>query len=268
MTAVTTPTTPAADRCRGRASLWCTSATGTRPSSSSSGSCTRVALTHEGYTRRAHPQPRSLERAGSARWSTARSTSIPSTSAPGTAESRTCTAASRRFPAPMAAGDAYARRHGLTCFRRRPSATRAAWPCSSQYAAENHVYSIPELARGGGIIFGAPLEFQNSADGLPALGAWLSTCTRATCRRCHRVQYWWLNTGQRPRRLLRHDGPHAGRAPSTWSSPTPSTLWLGQRRAGHHAPRPQGRRASLPPHDRAHRRASDPAGHARPERRI
>ena len=82
----------------------------------------------------------------------------------------------------------------------------------SQYAAENHVYSIPELARGPGIIFGSPARIS----GHPRRPA------RASRRGYHLhpayvqpigvgLQYWWLEHGQHPGRLLHHHGPAADR---------------------------------------------------------
>jgi osmoprotectant transport system substrate-binding protein len=57
------------------------------------------------------------------------------------------------------------------------------------------VYSIPELARGAPIIFGAPLRFQTSGDGLPALEQSYHLHPGYVQRMADNVQYWWLRTG-------------------------------------------------------------------------
>lgn len=93
------------------------------------------------------------------------------------------------------AGDAYARRHGVTLLPPTPFSDTSCVAVLSQYASENHVYSIPELARSGGIIFGAPLEFQNSADGVPALERGYRLHAGYLQSIAIGVQYWWLNTG-------------------------------------------------------------------------
>ena len=93
------------------------------------------------------------------------------------------------------AGDAWARRHGLTLLPPTPFGDTSCVAVLSQYASANRVYSIPELARSGGIIFGAPLEFQNSADGVPALEHAYRLHAGYLQSIAIGLQYWRLNTG-------------------------------------------------------------------------
>lgn len=78
----------------------------------------------------------------------------------------------RRFSslqASLRAARKYAKRHGFVLLPPTPFSDTSCVAVLSQYAQANHVYSIPELARRGPIIFGAPLNFQNIADGVPEL---------------------------------------------------------------------------------------------------
>jgi glycine betaine/choline ABC-type transport system substrate-binding protein len=65
----------------------------------------------------------------------------------------------------------------------------------SQYARANHVYSIPQLAHGGPIIFGAPNVFQTSSDGVPALEQAYHLSPDYVQSIGDGLQYWWLRSG-------------------------------------------------------------------------
>jgi osmoprotectant transport system substrate-binding protein len=103
----------------------------------------------------------------------------------------------RRFSslrASLRAARKYAKRHGFVLLPPTPFSDTSCVAVLSQYAQANHVYSIPELARGGPIIFGAPLNFQKIADGVPELEqsyqlhpGYLQTIGVG-------LQYWWLRT--------------------------------------------------------------------------
>jgi glycine betaine/choline ABC-type transport system substrate-binding protein len=71
--------------------------------------------------------------------------------------------------ASYAAGARYARKHGFMLLPPTPFSDTNCVAVLAQYAARNHVYSIPQLARRRPIVFGAPRTFQSIADGLPAL---------------------------------------------------------------------------------------------------
>lgn len=104
----------------------------------------------------------------------------------------------RRFHtlrASYGAGAAYARRHGFTLLDPTPFSDTSCVAVLAQYAAENHVYTLPQLAHGPPIIFGAPTEFQDIADGLPALERAYHLHPGYVQPIGVTVQYWWLNTG-------------------------------------------------------------------------
>jgi osmoprotectant transport system substrate-binding protein len=78
----------------------------------------------------------------------------------------------RRFKtlaASYAAGERYARSQGLELLPPTPYSNTSCVAVLAQYAAQNHVYSIPQLVRGPGIIFGSSPVLQVQADGLPRL---------------------------------------------------------------------------------------------------
>ncbi len=93
------------------------------------------------------------------------------------------------------AGDAWAHRHGLTLLPPTPFSDTSCVAVLKQYAEENHVYSIPELARGDGIIFGAAPGFPSLADGLPALEHGYHLHPGYVQPIGSGLEYWWLNTG-------------------------------------------------------------------------
>jgi osmoprotectant transport system substrate-binding protein len=103
----------------------------------------------------------------------------------------------RRFQtlsASYGAGKFYARKHGFVLLKPTPFSDTSGLAVTSEYAQQNHVRSIPALARGTGIIIAAPLEFETGPDGLPAL---------ANAYHLHPVvqgidvgsQYLWLESG-------------------------------------------------------------------------
>ena len=193
MTAVTTPTTPV-DQLPGTGKPVVHLADGNVPEQFIIGQLYAIALTHEGYTvvlsRNLGPWN---ERVPALEYGTL--DLYPEYL--GAWNSRIAHL-HRRFQTlsgSYGAGDAYARRHGVTLLPPTPFSDTSCVAVLSQYASENHVYSIPELARSGGIIFGAPLEFQNSADGVPALERGYRLHAGYLQSIAIGVQYWWLNTG-------------------------------------------------------------------------
>ena len=101
----------------------------------------------------------------------------------------------RTLAASYAAGERYARRHGLRLLPPTPYSYTSCVAVLSQYAAENHVYSIPQLARGPGIILGASAVLQVIADGLPRLEHVYHLHPAYVQPISVGLQYWWLNTG-------------------------------------------------------------------------
>ena len=104
----------------------------------------------------------------------------------------------RRFPslhASLAAANAYAHRHGFTLLPPTPFSDTSCVAVLSQYAAANHVYSIPQLARSGPIILGAPNVFQYAPDGVPALDHAYHLSPDYVQSIGDGLQYWWLATG-------------------------------------------------------------------------
>jgi len=75
----------------------------------------------------------------------------------------------KTLSASYAAASAYAHAHGFVLLRPTPFSDTWGLAVTSEYAQQNHLRSIPELARGTGIIIAAPLEFETGPDGLPAL---------------------------------------------------------------------------------------------------
>ena len=93
------------------------------------------------------------------------------------------------------AGDAWAHRHGLILLPPTPFSDTSCVAVLKQYAEENDVYSLPELARGDGIIFGAAPGFPTLADGLPALEHGYHLHPGYVQPIGSGLEYWWLNTG-------------------------------------------------------------------------
>ena len=103
-----------------------------------------------------------------------------------------------RFPtlsASYRAGEAFAQRHGLTLLKPTPFSDTSCVAVLKQYAVENHVYSIPELANGEGIIFGAVFGFPTIPDGLPALEHAYRLHPGYVQMMGSGQQYSWLNSG-------------------------------------------------------------------------
>lgn len=101
----------------------------------------------------------------------------------------------RTLHAAFAAGSAYAHRHGFALLHPTPYSSTSCVAVLSQYAQANHIHSIPQLARSGGIIFGAPAEFQYLVDGLPALRHAYHLHPGYVQSIGVGLQYWWLDTG-------------------------------------------------------------------------
>lgn len=101
----------------------------------------------------------------------------------------------RTLRASFGAARRFARRHGYVLLQPTPFSDTSCVAVLRQYAEANHVYSIPELARGGPIIFGAPLQFQSGGDGLPALAHGYRLHPDFVEQIADGLQYWWLRTG-------------------------------------------------------------------------
>ena len=96
---------------------------------------------------------------------------------------------------------------------------------TSEYAQQNHVRSIPELARGTEIIIAAPLEFETGPDGLPALAKAYHLHPGFVQGIDVGSQYMWLESGTsrpptstRPMPNLAGRGSACCRIPSTSSA--------------------------------------------------
>jgi osmoprotectant transport system substrate-binding protein len=101
----------------------------------------------------------------------------------------------QRRSASYAAGDAWAHRHGLTLLPPTPFSDTHCVAVLKQYAEDNHVYSLPQLARGDGIIFGAAPGFPSLGDGLPALEHAYHLHPGYVQPIGSGGEYWWLNSG-------------------------------------------------------------------------
>ena len=101
----------------------------------------------------------------------------------------------RTLRASYAAATAYARRNGFVLLPATPFSDTSCVAVLAQYAAANHIYSIPQLARGGPIVFGAPSVFQTSSDGIPALEHAYHLKPDYVQSIGDTLQYWWLGTG-------------------------------------------------------------------------
>lgn len=93
------------------------------------------------------------------------------------------------------AASAYARKHGFKLLEPTPFSYTSCVAVLAQYAAENHVYSIPQLAKGAPIVFGAPITFQYQSDGLAALQHGYHLHPGYVQTILDTLQYWWLNSG-------------------------------------------------------------------------
>jgi osmoprotectant transport system substrate-binding protein len=100
----------------------------------------------------------------------------------------------RSLRASYAAARKYAKRHGFRLLPPTPFSDTSCVAVLSQYAQANHVYSIPELVHSGPIIFGAPILFQDQADGLPALEQSYHLHPGYLQPIGVGLQYWWLRT--------------------------------------------------------------------------
>jgi len=100
----------------------------------------------------------------------------------------------RTLQASFGAARMFARRNGYVLLKPTPFSDTNCVAVLAQYAQANDVYSIPELAHGGPIIFGAPLQFQSSGDGLPGLGHSYGLNPDYVEPIADGLQYWWLRT--------------------------------------------------------------------------
>lgn len=101
----------------------------------------------------------------------------------------------RTLQASLGAARRYADRHGLVLLPPTPFSDTSCVAVLSQYAQANHIASIPQLAKGGPIIFGAPTVFQTSPDGVPALAQSYHLSPDYVQPIGDGLQYWWLRTG-------------------------------------------------------------------------
>ena len=104
----------------------------------------------------------------------------------------------RRFASLRAsyrAGAAYASKHGLVLLPPTPYSYTSCVAVLAQYAAANHVYSIPELASEGPIVFGAPITFLYQSDGISALEHGYHLHPGYVQTILDTLQYWWLTSG-------------------------------------------------------------------------
>jgi len=101
----------------------------------------------------------------------------------------------RTLRASYRAAVAYARRHGVVLLPPTPFSDTSCVAVLTQYAAANHIHSIPELARGGPIVFGTPNVFQYGSDGVPALEHSYHLHPYYLQPIGDTLQYWWLRSG-------------------------------------------------------------------------
>lgn len=101
----------------------------------------------------------------------------------------------RTLNASFGAARAYARRHGFVLLPPTPFSDTSCVAVLAQYAAANHIYSLPALARSGPVIFGAPLAFQIAGDGVPALERAYHLRPYYPLSISAGLQYGWLSTG-------------------------------------------------------------------------
>lgn len=101
----------------------------------------------------------------------------------------------KTLSASYAAASAYAHAHGFVLLKPTPFSDTWGLAVTSEYAQENRVRSIPELARGTGIIIAAPLEFETGPDGLPALAKAYHLDPGSVQGIDVGSQYMWLQSG-------------------------------------------------------------------------
>ncbi len=85
--------------------------------------------------------------------------------------------------------------HGFVLLKPTPFSDTSGLAVTSAYAQQNHVRSIPELARGTGIIIAAPRQFETGADGLPALAKAYHLHPGFVQGILVGPQYMWLESG-------------------------------------------------------------------------
>jgi osmoprotectant transport system substrate-binding protein len=100
----------------------------------------------------------------------------------------------RTLRASFGAARVFARRNGYVLLKPTPFSDTNCVAVLAQYAQANDVHSIPELAHGEPIIFGAPLQFQSSGDGLPGLARSYGLHPDYVEPIADGLQYWWLRT--------------------------------------------------------------------------
>ena len=104
----------------------------------------------------------------------------------------------RRFATVRAAyraARAYGRRHGFVLLPPTPFSSTSCVAVLAQYAQANHIHSLPQLARAGGVILGVPAEFEYINDGLPALERAYHLRPGYVQSIAVGLQYWWLGSG-------------------------------------------------------------------------
>ena len=101
----------------------------------------------------------------------------------------------KTLSASYAAASGYAHAHGFVLLKPTPFSDTWGLAVTSEYAQQNHVRSIPELAHGTGIIIAAPLEFETGPDGLPALAKAYHLYPGSVQGIDVGSQYLWLQSG-------------------------------------------------------------------------
>ena len=104
----------------------------------------------------------------------------------------------RRFASVRAAyraASAYARRHGFVLLPPTPFSSTSCVAVLAQYAAANHIHTLAQLARAGGVILGVPAEFEYINDGVPALEHAYHLHPGYVQSIGVGLQYWWLGSG-------------------------------------------------------------------------
>ncbi|HUY59458.1 MAG TPA: glycine betaine ABC transporter substrate-binding protein [Solirubrobacteraceae bacterium] len=117
----------------------------------------------------------------------------------------------KTLSASYAAGKAYARKHGFVLLPPTPFSDTHGLAVTSEYAQQNHVNSIRELARGPGIIIAAPLEFETGPDGLPALAEAYHLHPGVVKEIDVGSQYMWLESGNVQAAYVDTTDPNLGR---------------------------------------------------------
>jgi osmoprotectant transport system substrate-binding protein len=96
-----------------------------------------------------------------------------------------------------AAAVGYAKRQRVVLLAPTPFSNTVGIAVTSQYASQNHVGSIADLAHGTGVIFAGPLLWETSAHGLPAVErAYHFTVAPGAFQQIDfGLQYEWLRSG-------------------------------------------------------------------------